>query len=573
MDSYSEEFCGICYARHITKSPNFWCSDCDEGLCTECHEHHSISKSSRNHNVIPMESYNKLPASISNIVNYCTNHGRKYENYCPHHDKLCCPACISIDHRSCIGLLLLQDVLKTAKTSVLLDSIESDIKDMKCNIENIIQDRQQNLAIINDLRNRYRLEIKQVRTTLNSHLDTIEKNILEDLDANENKIKREAEKLISKLFEKMKVVEDLVRNISAIKMHATDIQAFIGSKSIEIRLEGEEKYLQDLKEDGSFSQILLKLNINEKLSNIKSTIKDFGNVTIETSQSSVVLKKTKSKLAQKTLKNQYYVQKPVYNITLVLRSIITMPVSMARSWLFRSFDLQGISASPDGKLILVDSYYKRLLIVNNIGMVDKSISCTTVGTGPFGVTYIENNLVAISTSVGVQIVNTYTETVVRNILTIGECRGIAYSNGILVCWVRSIGIISIQLSNLSTKTIVKIKESTDRLGIAVHRNKIYATEFSNNAVSCYTLEGRKLWQFQNKFVLIGPTGIAIDNNCNAYIAAYKCVLCLSSCGKKFKKFEASQDGFSDPTALYFDCTKNKLIVANKCQPVFVYHVE
>ncbi|VDI45807.1 Hypothetical predicted protein [Mytilus galloprovincialis] len=282
-----------------------------------------------------MESYNKLPASISNIVNYCTNHGRKYENYCPHHDKLCCPACISIDHRSCIGLLLLQDVLKTAKTSVLLDSIESDIIDMKCNIENIIQDRQQNLVIINDLRNRYRLEIKQVRSKLNFHLDTIEENIFEDLDANENKVKREAEKLITKLSEKKKVVEDLVRNISAIKMHATDIQAFIGSKSIEIRLEEEEKYLQGLTEDGSFSQILLKLNINEKLSNMKSTIKDFGNVTIETSQSSVVLKKTKTKLAQKTLKNQYYVQKPFYNITLVLRSIITMPVSMARSWLFR----------------------------------------------------------------------------------------------------------------------------------------------------------------------------------------------------------------------------------------------
>ncbi|VDI45808.1 Hypothetical predicted protein [Mytilus galloprovincialis] len=56
MDNYSEEFCGICYARHKTKSPNFWCSDCDEGLCTECHEHHNISKSSRNHNVIPIES-------------------------------------------------------------------------------------------------------------------------------------------------------------------------------------------------------------------------------------------------------------------------------------------------------------------------------------------------------------------------------------------------------------------------------------------------------------------------------------------------------------------------------------
>ncbi|CAC5403666.1 TRIM2_3 [Mytilus coruscus] len=572
MDSNSEEFCGICYARHITKSPNFWCSDCDEGLCTECHEHHSISKSSRNHNVIPMESYNKLPSSIANIVNYCTNHGRKYENYCPHHEKLCCPACISIDHRSCIGLLLLQDVLKTAKTSVLLNSIESDIRDIKSNIEKIIQDRQQNLAIIHDQRNRYRLEMKQVRTTLNSHLDTLEQNILQDLDANENKVKRETEKLITKLLEKTKVTDDLVRNISAIKMHATDIQAFIGSKAIETRVEKEEQYLQGLTEDGSLSQILLKLNINKTLSNMKSNIKYFGNVTLETSQSLVVLKRTKTKQAQNTLNDQYIVQKPIYNITLFLLSKITIPVSMVRSWLLRSFDLQGISVLRDEKLILADSYYKRLLIVNNDGMVDMSISCPTVGNGPFGVTYIENNLVAISTSQGIQTVNTQTGSVVGNIATNGECRGIAFNNGTVICWVKSIGIQSIQLSNLSTKTLVKIEENSNRLGIAVHRNKIYATEFSNDAVSCYTFEGRKLWQFQNKFVLKGPTGIAIDNNCNIYVAAYKCVLCLSSGGKKFKKFEASKDGFSDPTALYFDCTKNKLIVANKGQPVFVYHV-
>ncbi|CAC5403664.1 unnamed protein product [Mytilus coruscus] len=119
----SNVLCGICEVLYITKAENIWCSECDEGLCIDCNKHHSISKSSMQHNAIPIESYNKLPPTIANIVHYCPSHDMKYTNYCPHHDKLCCPACISVDHKRCTGLLLLQDVIKTAKPSALTESL------------------------------------------------------------------------------------------------------------------------------------------------------------------------------------------------------------------------------------------------------------------------------------------------------------------------------------------------------------------------------------------------------------------------------------------------------------------
>ncbi|CAC5397665.1 TRIM2_3 [Mytilus coruscus] len=572
MASKSKEFCGICYARHITKSQNFWCSDCDEGLCTECHEHHSISKSSRNHNVIPIESYNKLPSSIAKIVNYCTNHGRKYENYCPHHEKLCCPACISIDHISCIGLLLLQDVTKSAKTSASLDRIEGNITDIKTNIKNIIEDRQKNIATICDQRQRYKEEITLLRNALITRLNRLEQITLKDMDATENKIEKDIEKLVTKLSDKAKAADDLLHNISAIKMHATDIQAFTGGKLIATAVEKEENYLQSLIEDGSLCQIRLCLKIDEKLYNNQSTVESFGKVTTETEPPLVRLKKEKNKQAQNLSKFLPIVYKSVNQMTLILMSKITIPMSMVRSWLISSFVLQGISVLPNGKLILADSYYKRLLIVNNAGIVEMTILCPTVGNGPFGVTYIENNIVAISTSNGVLTVNIQTGTIVTNIATNGECRGIEYNNGALICWVRSIGIQSIQMSNRAITTLVRVEESNDRLGISIYRNKIYATDYSNNTVSCYTFEGKELWHFKNEFAFRYPTGIAVDNNSNVYVAAYKCVICLSPDGKKFKKFEASKNGFSDPTALHFDRTENKLIVADKGQPVFVYQV-
>lgn len=60
--------CGICVLRHISKLSVVWCPECDEGLCEECKEHHTLSKSSRYHSVIAVSDYQKLPSDIKKIL-------------------------------------------------------------------------------------------------------------------------------------------------------------------------------------------------------------------------------------------------------------------------------------------------------------------------------------------------------------------------------------------------------------------------------------------------------------------------------------------------------------------------
>jgi hypothetical protein len=87
---------------------------CEEGLCSECLKHHSVSKYTKSHEVISIENYNKIPQSVSNIVQHCTEHDRQHQNYCPIHESLCCPLCISENHNACIGLLAIENIVKTA---------------------------------------------------------------------------------------------------------------------------------------------------------------------------------------------------------------------------------------------------------------------------------------------------------------------------------------------------------------------------------------------------------------------------------------------------------------------------
>ena len=60
MAASRDILCGICEAQHITKYADQWCPECDEGLCSDCEKHHNISKASRNHGVISIESYHKF---------------------------------------------------------------------------------------------------------------------------------------------------------------------------------------------------------------------------------------------------------------------------------------------------------------------------------------------------------------------------------------------------------------------------------------------------------------------------------------------------------------------------------
>ena len=103
----------------------------------------------------------------------------KYTHFCQHHDKPCCPDCICTNHKDCVGLLSIGDIIKTSKTSTLIDNIEQSLTDIKNNIDKITKNRQHNMSEIQQQRQMFQDQIKQMRAKINSHLDTLEQTILQ----------------------------------------------------------------------------------------------------------------------------------------------------------------------------------------------------------------------------------------------------------------------------------------------------------------------------------------------------------------------------------------------------------
>ena len=558
--------CGICEAQHITKYADQWCPECDEGLCSDCEKHHKVSKATRNHGVIFTENYHKLPSSISEIGNHCEYHDMKYTYFCQFHDKPCCPDCTFTNHKECVGILSIREIIKTSKTSTLIDNIEQSLKDITKNIDKIKKNRQQNMWEIRQKRQMFQDQIKQMRVEINSHLDTLEQNVLQELDDTEDKIKSKIDNMLKQLSQNSKTIEVLQRDIIAVKEYASDLQTFLGSKAIEEEVKKEEEYLMALSEDGCLQQLNLRYNINTKIKDILSTITTFGSVSIETSPPSVVIKSTKAKQAQIMYVTQQLSVKSIDDIKLTLHT--TLNIQKGKYII----GIKGCTVCPNGKFIFVDNHNRRLVIFNENGTIDKEIPCSS--GNPFDVTCLDETTVAVSTNNGIEIINIKSTQNERVIETSEPCHGITHHNGVLLWCEYKRGIQKTKLSDDRVSTLVKQTNLPYHSYIATCGDKIYQTNRTTSTVTCYSTKGEKLWEYKDVSVLKEPRGVTVDNNYNVYVSSFNSstVVVVEQDGRQGRQLISRNDVLVNPTGIYLDKSKNNLLVTNYRGPSFLYYL-
>ncbi|CAG2192554.1 unnamed protein product [Mytilus edulis] len=532
MASTSTLICGVCESQHTTTNADFWCPECDEGLCTHCLKHHSASKATRSHGVIPVDNYKQLPTSIANISQHCSQHDRKFQNYCPQHESLCCPLCIQSNHATCLGMLSLENVIQTAKTSVLLESLDQSLKDIKINIERVVKDRKENLVEIHEQKQKFHDEMKQVRNKINEHLNTLEKRTLQELSAAETKVKSKIEDLLGKIAKNTEHINSMENNISAVKDYASDLQAFLGSKMIETEIQKYETFLQSLFDDGSLRKIDINCKINDKITDILSTVTSLGIISIESSSPLVLMKSGKEIQAQFL---QHIPPLTINDITMTLQSK------------FQFNHITGCFFSSSGDIVLIDYGKRRLLILKEDGTLKSEMPLST--PQPVDGTCIDDKTVAVSFQYSnqIQIINVSTKTVDRTIKTAGNCYGLCHSDDHLLYCDTGRGIQKVNMSDNCSSTLVKDNTLSAWSYIATSKDRIFYTNNFKHTVTCCSLTGEKIWENKDQSVY-RPRGISVDKDSNVYIASSgnNSIVVLSSDGKQARKLLGEDDGINNP---------------------------
>ncbi|XP_063435959.1 uncharacterized protein LOC134716875 [Mytilus trossulus] len=556
--------CGICDAQHITKCANHWCPECDEGLCDECEKHHSISKGTRKHGIIPTDDYKKLPPDILSIGHHCREHEKKFQNYCPHHEKLCCPTCISTEHRKCVGLLDLDEVVKTSKTSVLIDNLEKSLEEIAVNINKIIIDRTENFEKIKEERHGFHNQIKQVRDKINTHLDKLEQQIINDLLSEERKIKSEIETLLRKLSEKKTIVHDLQNSIDAMKKHASDLQTFLASKKLEECAMSEEKYLQSIMNDSNTLKCMnLKCSISDNIMNI-SDIQSFGSISTDVNPSTAVLTLEKEKQAQ-----------ILHQTIIANKSIDKLQVTKIRQFKVPCISgITGHTVCPNGDMVFVDNNDgKRLLIMDSMGNLRREISVPSIQ--PYDVASIDNNTVAVTTwfQNNIYVVDINSGTIKASIS--GEfCGGITRRGNTLICCVRSNELKAVDLSDNVVSALIPEIPINCQTYVTTSSDNIFVPYHPNNTVTCYKMNGDKEWQYSNRSMVRTPLGVSEDKYNNVYVSSNgnNSVVLISPDGKQARTILGKEDGIVSPYCVHFDHTKNNLLVTCHKGDAFLYNI-
>ena len=189
-------------------------------------------------------------------------------------------------------------------------------------------------------------------------------------------------------------------------------------------------------------------------------------------------------------------------------------------------------------------------------------------------TLIDDSTVAVSTSGGIRIINIDIKRTERVIKTTDRCYGITYHKGTLLLCEESRGLIKIELSDVRITTLVEdVKLPADSF-VTTFGDKIFQTNHNNNSVTCYTINGEKLWELRDKSVLGQPLGVAVDSNCNIYVTSYnyKKVIVLSPDGKQWRQLLDQNDGMSCPYAIYIDRTTNNMLITSYYASALMFHI-
>ncbi|XP_071126771.1 uncharacterized protein [Mytilus edulis] len=559
--SDSTALCGVCCLRHLSKPSTGWCLECEEGLCIDCKEHHSLLKATRNHTIIPITEYQKLPQNVLEITRNCKKHNEILQIFCKKHDSPCCRKCIIETHNNCKNLIEIEDYIKDIKSSARFLEVEEMMNETDENIKRIRINREENLKSLQEEKKRIETDILQTRIKINNHLDKLQADLIQTLYAKVEKENEKIQQVLKSLEEKQCQIKEYQNTFENNKKYATDVQLFLSMKLMETNMVKDEEFIRSLIESESLCQVMLVMKDTFDTETITVSMPYIGKVDVDYSPSQVSIMKKKEKQAQMMMTKT------------TVRSIANFALKIEKKISACGYGVTGCTLLPHGKIAFANEKERNITVVKSDGSLDFKIGLYPYI--PFDITYIPNtNTIAAtsSNSNDIKIVDVNTKKVLKTYSLDSPCAGISYSEQKIILCSTKKGILELNQHNGSVKTIVSDKMD-NYSHVSLLGDKIYYTKPNNKSVICCDLQGNIQWTFKNP-TMTYPFGVTVDTDGNVYVVCNNSnnIVVISSDGQQHKQMLSSNDGVCLPNGLIYDRHNNQLLVTYYFNGAVLYNV-
>lgn len=551
-----ELFCDICLQLNVKRFASVWCSECGEKKCEECEQKHQVQKAPRHHNTIAIEDFQLLPDSIANIRQECEFHKETFEFYCQIHNIPLCKCCITEQHKECTELKPIQEIVKNVKESVAFEDLEHRVKDVLEIVMKIAKVQHENRTHLEGKHADIIDKVEFVKTIVNSHLDQLKQDLLNQLTEHQEHTNR----VIKSLDDMQRSVGAIRNELTKSKEHASDFQTFLYINEWDSKVQKYETEINAVE----YHEGNIELTIERRLilEQIIHAITKFGVLNVSFSNPERLS-------LRKDRQGQLFIPTPNLLNRVKLTNIETVRIPK-KPKTFPQNIIRGCDILADGRLVLVDMINKKLMLMDLNGTCAKYLN---LKNEPYDAAVIENSLVAVTLveKKEVVIIDLNCSEIQRSFPVFYRCFGIVFKDGkfYVCCDHRMVQVVLLSGEIFSTLSLVE-----PATYCSMFNDKLYfATQDLSNGVYCCDFNGKVHWKFdcqESSF----PLGIANDNSGNTFVTCRKnnTVILIGKNGIESRILLSEEDNLHKPVAIHYNCEKNLLLVCNESGKSLVFRV-
>ncbi|VDI59229.1 Hypothetical predicted protein [Mytilus galloprovincialis] len=546
--------CHLCEEEDVSNVAVVWCADCETFLCKACASHHSRSKASKRHQTIALDDYKKLPSFIVDIKSRCEKHDEKYDFYCKFHGDPCCVKCIKDNHKDCRDFDLLIEVLRDIKTSAKVSNLDKEFNILLENFEKVVKYLNFRITTLCENKIEFVKQIQNLRSAIIMQLDEIEKEIVDDLSLEINKMKLKFNQFNTEIENKKKDIKNLQNDLSRVTMYATDLQIYVCLQFLEKSISTEVIYLQDLQRNGQLDDIRIESKLPSHLKSLTNIIRTFGTAVQHLPPCPLKLKTSGE--------YQVHLSPPTFltidSIQPKLKTTFKIPIS------FKDIEIYGCQVLPDGRILILDAASKRLLLFSKDGDYIKDVIC--LEGEPSDICYIKGNLIAVTIHFEqtILLIDISQQNITKTIKVTDECFGIDSNGETLVVNLVGSEVIKLLTLDLDGNILSAVNvPGMFSICIALNKKNMICTDWNDNLISCYSNNGILLWTHQHEDIR-EPFGITVNKHGFTFVACRgnDRIIVLSEDGKTSKTILSKESGLDSPHAISIDKTSSTLLVTN-----------
>ena len=274
-----QNICDLCIYDNQRIEAKAYCAVCTQYFCLSCQKSHERANATKLHKILTGKD---MPGMDINAPTRptCTVHpGKTVEYFCLGHKSQCCVTCKVLNHTTCQTVV---DIEKLASKENLGEDANLKLNGLRCifdEFERLEKVSEKHITDLNTKRHNLITSIKDMRKSINEHLDKLETNILMQIDDEMNtcvadleKQKLEMNSAKMELFQQIKSYEELQKAGVASKLSL--MSATMDSKI--------SKYVQSLNRIyDTFFAVDVTFTQNKMLKDFKCQVSSLGETQVD----------------------------------------------------------------------------------------------------------------------------------------------------------------------------------------------------------------------------------------------------------------------------------------------------